>query len=291
MIVLFLSVATFKANAQTVIEIDPLFEYPVAPEEMESLNEKCNYLVKNFWNNFDFKKKTAVDQYALNAAFQVYSTTFQYASDKDVLQSVDKLIKNLSGNQTLLMQFCKAAEENLYGMKADFWADEIYLKFLDAVIKDKKISENRKSKYIQQANVLRKSMVGNTAPSFTFTDASGESKKYFPMSTPTLLIFGDPEDTDWRLARLKMDSNFQLDEALNKGKVNILYIVPGNVKNWQNEVSNYNKYWTTGESSEAATLYDLRITPSIFLIDSGGKIVEKHLAAMQAVDMLLQLVK
>ena len=277
-------------QAQQVIEINPLFEYPVAPEEMESLQDKCNYLVKNFWNNFDFKNKQPIDQYALNAAFQVYTTTFRFAEKKQVDDSVDKLIKNLSSSAGMLQQFVKAAEENLYGPRAEIWVDEIYLKFLDAFNNNKKIPANRKAKYIDQANSLRESSVGNTAPKFWFTDAERASKQYFPMSTPTVLIFGNPDDTDWRIARLKMESNFALSDALEKGKVNILYIIPNDMENWANAISNYNKYWTLGVSDGIAKTYDIRLNPTIYLIGPDGKIINKNLTEDNAVEQVLELV-
>lgn len=289
-LVLVLTLFQIPIKSQTILEVEPLFEYPTAPEELETIQDKCNYLVKNFWNNFDSKKKKPVDQYALNEAFEVYCTAFQFASAKEIESSLNKLLKNLSGNQIMLMQFCKAAEENLYGPRADMWSDELYLRFLDAVIKDKKIPAVRKTRYVNQAGALRSSSVGSTAPSFDFKDAQGESKMYFPMSTPTLLIFGNPENTDWILSRLKMDSNFNLDEALKQGKVNILFIVDKNLANWQDKVTNYNSRWTIGEAENISSLYDLRLTPTIYLVDSMGKIVNKNLGPEAAVNLLLQLV-
>ncbi|MCH5227470.1 MAG: DUF5106 domain-containing protein [Muribaculaceae bacterium] len=285
-----LSLAT-PAKAETVLEIEPLFEYPVAPEELISLNERCNYLVKNFWNGFDFKRKQAVDQIALNDAFHVYASTIPYASAKEVNQSVDKLIKNISGNPVMLLQFCKAAEVNLYGPMADIWSDEVYLKFLDAVIKNKKIEEKRKLRYINQANALKESAVGNTAPTFWFQDKERASKQYFPMSTPTLLIFGDPEDTDWRLDRLRMDSNFKLAEAIDKGKINVLYIVTKPDNNWQNTVSNYNKKWTVGQSEDVVKEYDIRLNPSIFVVSTEGKIIQKNKSVDSSVNTVLGLIE
>ena len=292
-IIIFLFIALLfpiTLQAQHIIAVEPLFEYPVAPEEIESLNEKCDYLVKHFWDNFNFKNKTSVDQYALTEAMQVYVTPMRYASKKEVDQSIEKLIGKISATPTLQLQFTKAAEENLFGPRADFWSDELYLKFLDAIIRNKKIKDNRKEKYIKQAKILRESAEGNKAPSFTFNDRNGEQKVYFPMSTPTLLIFGNPDDTDWRLSRLKMDSNLKLDDAIKKGKVNIIYILPNPVENWQNMVSNYNSFWTVGESPEVTEFYDLRLNPSIYLIGSDGSILSKNINIENGVNSILELV-
>lgn len=287
---LLLVIVSFSFNiikAQEVIEIKPLFDYPVAPENIESLSDRCDYLVKNFWDNFDFKIKDPVDQYALNEAFQVYTSAMPYASKKEVDQSVEKLIGKISSNPVLLLQFSKAAEENFYGPRADFWSDELYLKFLDAIIKNKKISETRKTRYISQAESLRQSAEGNVAPTFDFIDSNGDTKTYFPMSTPTLLIIGNPDNTDWRMARLKMESNFRLEEALNKGKVNILYIIPTEMDNWTQEVSNYNSRWTVGTAADISKKYDTRLNPALYLIGSDGKIIVKNFGVNEGVEALL----
>ena len=279
-----------NVKSQSVIEINPLFDYPVAPEDLESLEAKCNYLVKNFWNNFDFKNKNSVDQYALNEAFGVFVTPMRYASGKEVDQAIDKLINKISGNPIMLFQFTKAAEENLYGPRAEFWSDPLYLKFLDAIVKNKKIAANRKTKYINQANALRQSEEGNQAHDFEFIDVNGDKKTYFPMSTPTLLIFGNPDDTDWRLARLRMDSNFKLVDAIEKGKINILYIIPSELSDWQQTISNYNKKWTLGIAPEVNSIYDIRFNPTIYIVGSEGKILKKYPSLEEAMDTVLELV-
>ena len=289
--VIFLFLILFNFNSalsQTVIEISPLFEYPVAPDGMESLEDRCNFIVKNFWDKFDFKRKDAIDQYALNEAFGVYASTMRYASRKVVDQSVDKLLGKLSGNPGLQLQFSKAAEENLYGPRADFWSDDLYLKFLDSLIKNKKIKDSRKSRFINQANSIRGSEVGNTAPSFEFTDKDGGQKNYFPMSTPTVIIFGDPTDTDWKIARLKMESNLKFRDAVDKGKINVLYILPTEVDNWQQNVANYNSHWTIGKSSTVSDNYDTRLNPSIYVIGSDGKISKKFPSLFEAMETVLE---
>ena len=276
----------FTVKAQETIVIEPLFDYPVAPEELVSLEEKCNFIVKNFWNDFNFKTKASVDQNALNDAFMVYTSALTYASDKEITQSVNKLLEKLSGNPVLLLQFCKAAEENLYGPRAEIWSDKLFLRFLEAVIKNKKIPDSRKVKYTSIYQALTESQVGNQAPSFSFIDKNNEKKKYFPMSTPTMLIFGNPDETDWRLVRIKMDLDVKLSEALEKGKINIIYIIPYKLDNWQDIVSNYNTRWAVGQSDEASQHYDIRFLPSLYLISSDGKIDQKNIPLQDAIQIL-----
>ena len=276
-------------KAQDVIMIEPLFEYPVAPDELATLQEKSDYLVKHFWDQLDVKSNQPVNQIALNDAFRVYITPLGWASEKEAIQSIDKLINSLSGNPTLLLQFAKAAEENLFGPRADFSWDPIYLKFLDAVVKNKKIDKQRKEKYIKRAELLRNNAVGATAPSFNFTDVTGKNAKYFPMSTPTLLIFGNPEDPDWRLARLKMDTNSQLNEIIDKGKLNIIYITLSDKADWKKDLENYPKKWTVGKSDNIRDIIDIRTLPGIYVVGSDGKILMKNRSLGDALAKIIEI--
>ncbi len=104
----------------------------MAPEELTEFRDKCNWLAENFWNPLDLKTKDAVDQAKLNHAFKVYATTCQYADKDKVTIAVDKLMKNIQKNPTLLVQMTKAAEETIYGPRAEFWIDELYARVLSS---------------------------------------------------------------------------------------------------------------------------------------------------------------
>lgn len=283
--------ASFPTRAQEVIEIDPLFEYPSAPEELTSLEDKSDYLVDHFWDLMDFKAKATVDQNALNDAFRVYSVPMRWADKERSLASTDKLIEKISKNPTLLIQFTKAAEEALYGPRASVWIDEVYVRFLKAIVSNKKVPEARKTKYKAQLKVLEKSMLGATAPEFDFTGRDGKKQTYFPMTTPTMIIFGNPTLPEWRMTRLKMETNTALTQALEKGKANIIFIVTQEMPDWQKEVANYPSTWTVGIAPEVGETYDFRTTPSFYVIGSDGKILLKNAAPESAVWELLNQVK
>lgn len=263
-------------KAQKVIEIPPIFEYPVAPEELESLKDRCNYIVANFWTPLNEKNNEPLNQIALNDAFNVFLTSMIYADETTSIKAIDKLLDRISGNPTLLIQFTKAAEDNLYGPRSEIRSDDVYLKFLDAAIKNKKISKDRKEKFQQRAALLRSTAINAVPPTFSFTNLSGGDEKYFPMATPTLLIFGDPEDMDWRLERLKMESNITLNQLLEKGKINIIFIDITDRNDWENSVSNYSKNWKVGKVKNIKDIYDIRRVPTLYLVNNEGKIIMKN---------------
>lgn len=281
-----LGCALFSAQpilAQEIIQIEPLFEYPMAPEELTTLTDKSNYLIEHFWDSMDFKSTTAVDQNALNDAMKVYSVPMRWADLPKAVNAIDKLIERISKNPTLLTQFTKAAEEVIYGPRAEYWIDAVYIKFLNAFVKNKKIPAARKVKYEKQLQTLQNTLAGQKAPTFDFTGKNGKSQKYMPMSTPTIIIFGDPSLTDWRLTRLKMETNIPLRQAVEQGKLNILFIIPFQMDNWENEVTNYPATWAVGIAPSIADIIDLRANPSAYYIGGDGNIILKNANVESAV--------
>lgn len=283
--------SAYPATAQEVIQIDPLFEYVQAPEEIEGIMEKSNYLMEHFWDPMDFKNATTLDQNALNHAFSVYVTPMRFAEKSKSLESVDKLIEKISKNPTLLFQFTKAAEENLYGPRAEIWIDEVFLKFLQASLKNKKITGTRRDNYRRKAEILTRTTIGNPAEKFDFEDTEGGVQSYFPMSTPTLIIFGDPTLADWRMSRMRMETNTALTRAADLGKINIIYIVSKDVPDWKNDVANYPKSWKIGYAPKIAEFYDIRTMPSAYVIGADAKLKLKNADIATAVNSVLSEVK
>ncbi len=274
-----------------VMYLDPLFEYPIAPEELTTFVDKCNWLAENFWNPLDIKEKDAVDQAKINHAFQVYASTVQYADKDKVTASVDKLMKNLQKNPMLLYQMTKAAEENIYGPRAEFWIDELYARILRSALSNKKFPKTKRARYEQQLKQLDATMIGSSPAEFNFKRQNGDAAQFFPMATPTILIFGDPDCSDCRIGKLKMQSNVNFSKAVTDGKVNVLFIIPDPEEGWEKKVSDFPKNWTVGASDTVADIYDIREIPEVYVIGADGKVANKHIgiqAAMATVMALLE---
>lgn len=274
-----------------VMYLDPLFEYPVAPEEITGFSEKCNWLSENFWNPLDLKSKDAVDQARLNHAFQVYASTVQYADKDRVTVAVDKLMKNLQKNPMLLYQMTKAAEENIYGPRAEFWIDELYARILRSALSNKKFPKSKRIRYEEQLKQLDATMIGSEPARFDFVRPNGDTAQFFAMSTPTVIIFGDPDCDQCRIGKLRMQSNVSFSKAVADGKVNVLFIIPDPEEGWQAKVADFPKNWTVGASDTISDVYDLRDVPEVYLIGADGKMVNKHIGVVDAMHAALSLIE
>lgn len=279
------SVATADQN---VIVIDPLFEYPIAPDDLSSLTDRTNWVVKNFWNNFDFKQKNALNQVALNDAFSVYSASMPYAEQPVVLKSVDDLIKKIGKNPTMLFQFTKAAEENLYGPRANFWIDEVFLKFLDAVEKNKKIPAARKARYADMRKRMLSSVKGQPLAELKFTGRDGKETVFTPTAKYNLIEFGDPDCDDCRRSRILLEVDLEFNKLLENGKASMTFIVNSEDEDGQlmDQASRYPEKWTVGIAPDVADSFDIRETPSFFIVDGDGVLLAKNISLVNALKMI-----
>lgn len=283
----------FPAFAQDPIVIEPLFEYPVAPDELDGLQERSDYLVGHFWEPFDFSRSMAVDQNALNDAFNVYVTTLRFAERSKALDSVDKLIKKLKDNPVLLLQFTKSAEESLYGPRAMLWSDEAYMPFLKAVVADKKLSDTRKQRYAMQLDLLKRNAIGAKFPAIRLTLRNGRHLDYVPKAPLTLMEFGNPDCDDCKFSRTKLDMAVDVADMIESKELDMVFIVADAVPEEQSEIieafSTLPETWTPGICYGGDDIFDLRVTPSFYIIDKDGRIIAKNLDVMQAVDRIREI--
>lgn len=284
-VIIFALSAVFQASSQQSVVIPPLFEYPVAPEELPDLESKSNFLVTNFWRSFDFNSKEPISQVQLNHAFKVFTVPMRWGTPKVVYDAVDEIVKKMKKNPTLLYQFTVAAEENLYGERAEVWIDDVYLKFVDALLANKKIKTSRKTRFKAQKENLDGSLKGHKLEDFSFHTPNGETKSFAPSTPLTILEFGSPSCPDCRMAKLKFDTNSDLNKLISDGKLSIVFIIPDaeSEDDWQKELSSYPENWTKGAGDDLDIRFDMRLVPSIYLIDSEGKIVNKNITADEAI--------
>ncbi|MDE6810859.1 MAG: DUF5106 domain-containing protein [Muribaculaceae bacterium] len=279
---------------ENAIFIPPLFEYPVAPESLPDLQTKSDWLMEHFWDAMDFKNPNCVDQSALNDAMNVYGAAAMYASRKKTKASVDNLINNVKGNPSLMLQFTKAAEEVFYGRRAVAWIDELYIPFLKAILSEKKISNERKERYGDLLSMLRRNAVGEKLKETRLTLRNGQHRDLKPEGTFTLIEFGNPDCDDCKFARMKLEMASDLMDMVENKELQIMFIVADSMPDEESEIlemlKSYPEKWVAGISYGGDDIYDIRHTPSFYIINEKGVIIAKNLDVNDAVNTIRNLV-
>lgn len=279
------SVASVTGPDTTVEAIDApivipsLFEYPTAPDNLPTIQERADWLLQNFWTPFDFSQ-TSVSQAALDHAFNVYVSPLRWATPNVAESAIDNLVLKLRKYPMMLYQFTKAAEHNLYTDKAEMWIDGAYLKFVDALLADKKIPQLRKARYKAQKKQLDSSKIGAKMPPFTYVTPSGK-KETASFATPfTIIEFGDPFCSECAMYKIALESDKELAQMIENGQLAIYYIVPDAeaAEGWERQLAVYPSTWMRGAGTALDESYDMRQTPSVYLLGRDGVIINKYIS-------------
>lgn len=280
----------FPMRAEQTV-LPPLFEYPVAPEDISDWGERSAWLVEHFWDGFDFKAKT-VGQAQLNHAFKTWVIPMRFAPAKVVMGSVENLLKRLKKNPGLLLQFAMAAERNIYDpATSEVTIDDVYEQFLRAVAECKKLPQVRRVRYASQLERLTCVKPGAEMPEFDYSAPSGEQRHFeAPRGSVTLIEFGDPDCPDCLMLKLHLLTDQTLLEAQQKGDLQIAFIVPDageeERQGLADLMADFPQTWSVGIATGLDDELDLRFTPSLYLLDREGRLVSKN-ACLEEVKALL----
>lgn len=288
-IIALLLVGLTAGNAQNMttdetgtVYIEPLFTYPEAPDFLGDLGNRADWLMDNFWNDMNFKQKS-VHQAALQHAFEVYSAPMRFATKGKVISSVERLMKSLEKNPVLMAQFMKAAEETFHSPRSEVFIDEVYEMFLQSYVNHKKIKKERKVKYAAQLEALRATVPGSVAPSLPLTDAEGNSVDMPRGSKYTLIIFGNPANTDLRQWLLRLNSLVQLEQMAQAGSAAVVFVsyndTPAAFASLKEGMPEYVQAFRAVKPQEK---YDIRVAPCTYLLDGEGKILLRNATLQQS---------
>ena len=288
MLPLFAQLAMAQDNTETVVGEAPktLFPYPQAPDTIKSFQDRANYVIIHFWEKFDLSKHIN-DEVAFETALKDYINFFPHAHKTVVINSIRELMNKAQSNKANFALIGRLAEKNLYSPLAIFASDEAYMPFLEAMVRSKSLKKEEKEYYQAQMLKINKNVLGALCPELDVMDVNGEKTKLSALlgEKTTILYFDDGECSDCLLSRLRLSTNVGMNNLITAGEVKIICISPKKYSaEWAAEAKTWAKNWSIVASEDAVKVFDLRIAPSVYLIDGEHKIVEKNIL----VDMLIR---
>lgn len=276
--VLFILFAISAIMSLHCEETTTYFPYPNVPENLTRLDDRSNYLVTHFWERCNLKSAfSAKDKF--RAAFIDYISIIPYAHADSVKLSVNALIKEVKKEPKNMLTLGKIAQETLYSDSAQYWSDELYFPFAKAVVETKKISKEEKARFEYHIKVLSHSQEGMTIYPLPYKNEKGENRKLSDITAPYIILFiNEPDCDDCMMARVRLAANIKMSQLIEAGTLKIISLSPCEADTeWKSSVASYPESWEKGASPEVESYFDLRMTPSIYLLDQDQKILVKNI--------------
>lgn len=274
----FASMAQEPADDGSVVGQERLFKYPVVPDTIITLENRANFIIQNFWNEYDFSQPIR-DERVFEATFRDFVTFFKYAHKNIVETCIKDLMRKAQSNKSNFLYIAEVAERSLYLPGAEYWSDEVYISFLESIRDYNSLKKEEKERYMYQLKLLQNNMIGERAIDFEMRLADGSKKKLSDIDAKTMFVFFNDKDcVDCTIGRLRLSTDVRLNKLIDAGEVTFVCVYMGKYSDeWAAEARNYSKNWIIGANNDVADEYDLRIQPCVYILDADKVIIDKNI--------------
>lgn len=260
-----------------------LFPYPVPPEDLTMLHQRCNYLVDNFWKRCNFNTAFSSME-KLNNTFGDWTGFLPYATPDTVFMAIDNLLAKVkkSGPQTL--KIAHIAEGWLYTDTADFRSEELYLPFARAAASHKKIPSEDRKYFAAQVKIMESSAPGATIPDLRFTKADGsEGRLHEANATSILIVLASDDCMDCRMEAVRLSANPDTDTLIKDGRIQVVYLFVADPKSdiWKERAASLPDNWIKGIMPDAGEYFRLNRFPTYCITDESHKVAVNNIGIDQ----------
>lgn len=211
----------------------PAFPLPDIPESLTTTEECLEYLLLNYWNQYDFDDASPANQLAGEQGFVNFIDIMPTADSLLCARSMALYVEKALATAERITRFDQLADHYLANRLSPIRNDIIYAHLLRQAIGFYSTAEHRKthSAALQRTRFLLenidKNQVGTVASDFKFTDSDGRRRRLSNIQSPFVLIMlYDPECYDCILAKQDMETQ----PVFQNPDIKIIRVLPSQVK-------------------------------------------------------------
>lgn len=283
-----------KSLAQTRTSVDAesgveQLELPNVPDSLKLPLDRASFLLRHFWDNMDFSdQRYSRDEAFMEQNFVNFLSVMPIADTQSIVDAVLNLYKRAEADPMLPAMLDVLAEDYLYGVDSPMRNEDIYMAYLDGRLASASADEAVKLRADYQKAAIMRNRPGSAASDFSVADRKGREFKLSESVTSannhTLLIFYDPDCEDCHLTMRKISHEKQF-RALN-----IVAVYAGDdVERWLDDAAKMPQDWTVVRATtpiEEEGIFDIPVTPTIYLIDKKMNVILKNAVLEQVEGML-----
>lgn len=260
------------------------FKMVEIPSVITDNDLRVKFLLNHYWDNLDLKDTIANANPAnIQEPFRAYLNVLASSDFKSATESIVNLARKVKVSHIKIVTcFMEIFEKSLYDPNSLYKSEEIYLAVVNEMQEGTNFPFELKEKLSFQSKNLNKNRINTKAANINFITPEGKlSSLYNVKSAYILLFFYEPDCHSCNLTADQMMRSPILLNALDKIKVVAVYT--GNSEElWKNYNKNLSKEWVVGFDKKQEvvnnSIYDIRSSPSIYLLDANKKILLKDVS-------------
>ncbi|EFR52225.1 DUF5106 domain-containing protein [Bacteroides fragilis] len=270
-----------------------VFNLPDIPVVLNTVSQRADYMVKHYWDRFDFTDTTYVSQIDVaEQAWVDYCDLLEHVPLSDAQTAIKETIGRAGKNKKMLDFFAELADKYLYDPNSPMRNEELYIPVLEALTASPMLNETEKIRPQARLELAQKNRLGTKALNFTYTlDSGAKGTLYQFPAEYTLLFINNPGCHACSEMIEGLKSSPVINGFIAGKKLRVLSLYPDEeLDEWKKHRGDFAKEWTNGYDKELViknkNLYDLRAIPTLYLLDKNKTVLLKD-ATLQKVEQYL----
>lgn len=270
------------------------FEMVAVPSVITDPAERADYLVKHYWDRFDFSDTAAIHVPEITEqAFSNYIDLMKYASPEADSLAIRHMLHRAAADSTVFSYFADLYEKYLYDPNSPLRNETLYIYVLRGLLEEPVWDDVYKIRPAHLLELALKNRVGEEATDFTYTLADGQKKRLYGLKADyVLLFFYNPDCEACKELTGQMAGSPLLNKRLKDKSLKILAVYPDeDLTAWKNHLSSLPAEWINSYdealSLKNEEIYDLKAIPTLYLLDKEKKVKLKD-ATFAQIEQALQ---
>lgn len=267
------------------------FTLPEVPVMLQSVEDRLNFIVQHYWDNFNFKDTAYIHvPDVTEQALVNYLDLLPRVSMSLADSSLTRTLRNAAGEEKMLEYFVGTLRRYLYDPNSPIYSEELYEPVSRFLATSSVVDEADRSRAQHDLKLIRMNKIGTVAADFIYTLPSGVQKRMHGISSPyTLLLFYNPDchGCTETLAAMKSSSVLNRPDIMNQVKI-LAFYPDEDYDVWVNHQSEIPVAWVNSYDKDLTILtqelYDLKAMPTLYLLDKDKKVILKDVSVGEIED-------
>ncbi|MEN5378926.1 DUF5106 domain-containing protein [Sphingobacterium kitahiroshimense] len=207
--------------------------------------------------------------------------------------AVAKMLDKTKSNRANFDYYIKLYENYLYDGNSPLRNDILYEAVLRYLIKTDVLTDLEKEAYRPVYKLILRNKIGKPAEDFSYVLGNGTKQKLSEVKAKyTFLLFYDPDCPHCKEAIFQLRETPELVQLFSQLQVQIVTVDPsGDPKRWKAHLPELSDSWINGLDVQrtimSSNLYDLKATPTMYLLNEDKKVLLKDSYLDQIIQYLV----
>lgn len=265
---------------------------PEIPQMMSDPQQRALYYVNHYWDGYSLADTAFIRSDDTEQLFADFIGALQYVALEESSAALKRMMCRMEADSTAYARFCTLSEKYLYEPNSPMRNEDYYIPVLEQMIASQRLSEVDKIRPTDRLKQANKNRPGMTATDFSYVTPNDKAGRMSRIKAGyTLLFFYDPDCTNCRKHEEILSEMPAFIEMQEKGIVRVLAVYPDEEENeWLLNSSKMPPGWIVGWNKQgdirSKTLYEIRATPTMYLLDKQKKVILKDASMEQLIRYL-----